>query len=112
MGGHDGKDMILRAIQHTLENREIRHNTTGVEVLGSAEDDLVSVGSDLEVVVSGVHCTAHEVVIRDDRLMGTFYLFSGTDDVGSRRPEEMIAEEHANRAGEVSVMLFVTNRAM
>lgn len=105
VSGHDGKDMILRTLQYALENREIRHNTTSIEVLGSAEDDVVSVGDDLEVVVSGVDCAAHEVVVRDGRLMGTFYLFSGTDDIGSRRPEEMVAEEHANRAGELSVLL-------
>jgi hypothetical protein len=84
--------MTLGAFKYTLQHGEIRNNTTGIEVLGSVEHEMVSIRRDFQVVVTRIHSTAHKVVVREDEFMGSLGLFGSSDDAGGGRPKEMVAQ--------------------
>lgn len=53
--------MVICAFQNAFQDREVRHNTTGVEVLGAIEDDFVAFGSNLEIAVAWVDSASDEL---------------------------------------------------
>lgn len=92
------KDVTLGPFENTLQDGEIGYHAAGIEVLGTIEYEMVTVGCNLEIIVARVHSTTDKVVVRDDQLMGSLYLFGSSDDVCSGRPKEMVTQQHTNRS--------------
>ena len=53
--------MVICAFQNAFQDREVRHNTTGVEVLGAIEDNFVAFRSNLEIAVARIDGSANEL---------------------------------------------------
>lgn len=71
-------------------------DTARVEVFAPVESDLVSTVCDFQIIVSGVHCTSDEVVVRKYELLEAIRLFQAPNDIGSCTPEEMIPKKHSD----------------
>lgn len=55
LGGHNREDVILGLHVDTFKDDVVRESTTGGEVLETVENEVIAVGSDTAVVVTGVH---------------------------------------------------------
>ena len=117
LGVDESEDVIFRSLQHALEHREIRHNAASIEVFGTIEDDLVALGSDLQIAVTWIDGSSdeldppvrntifkdlrsqeftHQVLLNQD-LLHIFRLVLGAHNICSSRPQEMIPKQHTNR---------------
>lgn len=53
-GGYIGENVILGSFKNSFQNSQIGDNTAGVEMLVAVEDQMVSMISDLEVIITGI----------------------------------------------------------
>ena len=87
--------MLVCTLVDALENRQIRNNAPGVEVLEAAEDDVIAVVDNLLVVVARVHGAADKVNVLCDKLLRPVFLLIGAHDVGGPGPKKMVTKKHA-----------------
>lgn len=66
LSGDNGEDVVVGLHVDTFQDDEVGEGTTGGEVLKTVEDEVVTLGSDAAVVVTGVHgsCIQTSVLAR------------------------------------------------
>ncbi|THC99272.1 hypothetical protein EYZ11_001271 [Aspergillus tanneri] len=73
------RDMAIRSVEHTFQDSEVGDNTAGIEVLGMAEHDLISIYCDFQIIVCSWHAR----------------LFGRADQIGGGGLEKVIAEKNS-----------------
>lgn len=61
---YQGEEMVLGALKHALEDRHVRDDAAGIEVLEALEDDVVADGGNGQFRVARVDGAPHKVVVR------------------------------------------------
>lgn len=96
------EDVVLSTLEHTLEHSEVRDDATSVEVFGTVEDQLVTLGLDLQVIVTRVNGAADEKVLGDDQLLDPLGLLRRANNMRCAGPQKMVSKKHANGSTTVS----------
>ena len=80
----------------TFQDDEVGEGTTCGEVLETVENEVITLGSDAAVVVTGIHCSSNECVGLHKNLLPALLLLLVSDDTGNGGPLQVVTQEHTN----------------
>lgn len=104
LGKNEGEYVMLCPSIHAFENGQIRYHTTGIEVLESIKDKMISFICNVQIIISWVHSTytplasalcslieiaptSNEIIILNNQLLNPMLLLLCTNDIRRRTPK-------------------------
>lgn len=96
LGGDNGEDVVVGLHVDTFQDDEVGEGTTCGEVLETVENEVITLGSDAAVVVTGIHCSSNECVGLHKNLLPALLLLLVSDDTGNGGPLQVVTQEHTN----------------